>query len=98
MLVNEATLQAWTPRMLSVLRIMAALLFLQYGLSKYFGFPANPPANFRMFSLIGLAGAIELIGSLLLLVGLARGGVHHVRRDRRRLLHAPRPERLLPAG
>jgi hypothetical protein len=24
---------------------MAALLFLQYGLSKYFGFPANPPAN-----------------------------------------------------
>ena len=70
MLVNEAKLQAWSPWMLSVLRIMAALLFLQYGLSKYFGFPANPPANFRMFSLIGLAGAIELIGSLLLLVGL----------------------------
>jgi putative oxidoreductase len=69
-MLNHATLQAWTPRMLSVLRIMAALLFLQYGLSKYFGFPAKPPANFAMFSLIGLAGAIELVGSLLLLIGL----------------------------
>ena len=70
MFINQAALQAWTPRMLSVLRIMAALLFLQYGLSKYFGWPANPPANFRMVSLIGLAGAIELLGGLLLLAGL----------------------------
>jgi putative oxidoreductase len=70
MLVNEAKLRLWAPHMLSVLRIVAALLFLQYGLSKYFGFPANPPANFRIISLIGLAGAIELVGSLLLLVGL----------------------------
>jgi uncharacterized membrane protein YphA (DoxX/SURF4 family) len=99
MRVNEAKLQAWAPRMLSVLRIVAALLFLQYGLSKYLGYPARPPANFSMLSLLGLAGAIELIGSLLLPVGLvALGGVHHVRRDRRRLFHAPRPERLLPAG
>jgi putative oxidoreductase len=70
MVINETALQAWTPRMLSVLRIVAALVFLQYGLSKYFGFPAHPPANFTMFSLIGLAGAIELVGSLFLLVGL----------------------------
>jgi putative oxidoreductase len=69
-MLNEARLNAWTPRMLSVLRIMAALLFLQYGLSKYFGFPAKPPVNFAMFSLIGLAGAIELVGSLLLLAGV----------------------------
>jgi putative oxidoreductase len=68
--MNEGSLQAWTPRMLSVLRIMAALVFLQYGLSKYFGFPAHPPANFTAFSLIGLAGAIELVGSLFLLIGL----------------------------
>jgi putative oxidoreductase len=70
MLIKEASLQAWTPPIQSVLRIMAALLFLQYGLSKYFGFPAHPPANFTMFSLLGLAGAIELVGSLLLLAGL----------------------------
>jgi putative oxidoreductase len=70
MLVSEAKLQAWAPQMLSVLRIVAALLFLQYGLSKYFGYPAKPPANFSMLSLLGLAGTIELVGSLLLLVGL----------------------------
>ena len=69
-MLNEASLHAWTPRVLSVLRIIAALLFLQYGLSKYFGFPARPPANFGMFSLIGLAGAIELVGSVLLLIGV----------------------------
>jgi uncharacterized membrane protein YphA (DoxX/SURF4 family) len=51
MWINEASLQAWAPRMLSVLRIMAALLFLQYGLSKYFGFPANPPPNFHMLQI-----------------------------------------------
>jgi putative oxidoreductase len=70
MLINEASLSAWTPRILSVLRIMTALVFLQYGLSKYFGWPAHSPPNFTMFSLIGLAGAIELIGSLFLLAGL----------------------------
>ena len=70
MLIDGARLQPWTPRVLSILRIVASLVFLQYGLSKCFGFPANPPANFHMLSLIGLAGAIELIGSLLLLAGL----------------------------
>ena len=66
----EATLLRWAPQMLAVLRIFVALLFLQSGLSKYFGFPAPQPANFTVFSLIGLAGAIEIVGSLLLLVGL----------------------------
>ena len=51
-------------------RIFIALLYLQHGLSKYFGFPTPQPANFHMVSLYGLAGAIETIGSLLLLFGL----------------------------
>jgi putative oxidoreductase len=70
MLGREATLTRWAPHMLGVLRIFVALLYLQSGLSKYFGFPAPPPANFTMLSLIGLAGIIEITGSLLLLVGL----------------------------
>ena len=61
----------WSDRALSVLRIITALLFLQHGLAKHFGFPhvANFD-NLKVFSLLGLAGAIEIVGSLLLLVGL----------------------------
>jgi putative oxidoreductase len=63
-------LARWSPEVLGILRIFVALLYLQSGLSKYFGFPAPPPANFAAFSLMGLAGVIETVGSLLLLVGL----------------------------
>jgi putative oxidoreductase len=61
----------WSDRMLSVLRIIAALLFLQHGLAKYFGFPHVAAFdNLKVLSLVGLAGAIEIIGSLLLFLGL----------------------------
>ncbi|HKF71678.1 MAG TPA: DoxX family protein [Stellaceae bacterium] len=65
-----ATLEKWQPQMLSALRIFLALLYLQSGLSKYFGWPGPQPQNFTMFSLFGLAGLIEIFGSLLLLLGL----------------------------
>jgi putative oxidoreductase len=63
--------QVWSERMLSILRIVAALLFLQHGLAKLFGFPhvANFD-NLQLVSLIGLAGLIELFGGLLLVAGL----------------------------
>ncbi|MBI3709441.1 MAG: DoxX family protein, partial [Proteobacteria bacterium] len=35
---------AWAPRLLSVLRIVLGLLYMQHGLSKLFAFPAPPPA------------------------------------------------------
>jgi putative oxidoreductase len=62
---------AWRDRVLAVLRIMTALLFLQHGLAKHFGFPhvANFD-NLQVVSLVGLAGAIEIVGSVLLLIGL----------------------------
>ena len=62
--------QRWAPRLLSVLRIVTAFLFMAHGAQKLLGFPApmtSPPA---LFSLIGLAGALELVGGALLLVGL----------------------------
>jgi putative oxidoreductase len=63
-----ARLERWRPYALSVLRIIVALLFLQHGLQKFFGFPiAGPPT---LSALIILAAAIELFGGLLLLVGL----------------------------
>ncbi len=67
----ETFSQTWSPRMLSILRVVTALLFLQHGLAKHFGFPhvANFD-NLQVFSLIGLAGGIEVVGSVLLLLGL----------------------------
>jgi putative oxidoreductase len=65
----ERRLARFSPEILSILRIVTALLLLQHCLSKFFGFPAamNAPAT---FSLIWFAGAIELVGGILLLVGL----------------------------
>jgi putative oxidoreductase len=57
------------PYLLSVLRIMVGLLFMQHGLSKLFGFPAG--AGFPAFlSLPWFEGCIELIGGGLIVIGL----------------------------
>ena len=55
--------------MLSILRIVVALLFLEHGLSRLFGFPSPLPAP-ALFSLYWFAGAIELVGGALLALGL----------------------------
>ncbi len=65
-----SALENYRPQMLSILRIFLGLLYLQFGLSKYFGWPGAQPQNFTMMSLIGVAGIIEIVGSLLLLFGL----------------------------
>jgi putative oxidoreductase len=63
---------AWEPRVLSILRIMVALLYLQHGLNKLFDFPATPNhAPYQLMTLVpGVAGLLEVVGSLLLLIGL----------------------------
>jgi putative oxidoreductase len=69
--MNSDALDVWAPRMLSVLRIIVALLFIDHGSQKLLGFP--PPMGgqgLALFSLLGLAGVLELFGGLLLLVGL----------------------------
>ena len=61
----------WAPRILSVMRIVLGLILLQYGLAKLFGWPAVPMfANLKWLSLFGIAGVFELIGGLLLILGL----------------------------
>jgi putative oxidoreductase len=68
---NKDIERAWGPRALSVLRIVAALLFIEHGSAKLFGFPDVPMfENLDLFSLLGLAGVLEFFGGLLLLVGL----------------------------
>src|SRR5438270_10306895 len=62
----------WEPRMLSILRIITGLLFVEHGTQKIFSFPA--PANarpFELFTLVpGLAGVMELVGGILIILGL----------------------------
>ena len=70
MFESEAFREVWAPRLLSVVRILLGLLYLQHGLSKYLGFPAPSPQNFQILSLLGLAGAIETIGGLMLALGI----------------------------
>ena len=61
----------WRPQALAVLRIVTAFLILQHASSKFFGMPHVAYFdNLQVFSLIGLAGAIELVGGVLLLLGL----------------------------
>ncbi len=60
----------WAPKILSVLRIVTAFLFMQHGGQKLFGFPAPLQAAHPLFSLIGVAGILEFFGGLLLLIGL----------------------------
>src|SRR4029450_11593749 len=63
--------EVWSPRLLSLLRIVTAYLFLLHGSAKLLGFPHV--AMFRTLSVTspeGVAGLLELVGGALLLVGL----------------------------
>lgn len=60
----------WSPRLLSVLRIVTALLFIPHGTQKLFGFPGAQQAVSPLLSLMGIAGILECVGGVLLLLGL----------------------------
>jgi putative oxidoreductase len=54
-----------------VLRIVTALLFIEHGTQKLFGFPPGENAGgVELMSLIGLSGVLEAFGGLLILIGL----------------------------
>ena len=63
-------LSAWSPQVLSVLRIIAALLFMEHGLMKLFGFPApQPGVPDPLPPLLLAAACIEVVGGVLLTLG-----------------------------
>ena len=70
--MNALELQTvWAPRLLSVLRIVTALIFMAHGTQKLLGFPAPPGSGLPpTFSLFWIGGVMELVGGLLILVGL----------------------------
>ena len=69
-MANAIFYSRWSPHVLSVLRIVIGLLFLEHGTQKILGFPLSPNPPPALLSLQGLQGAIELVGGLLILVGL----------------------------
>jgi putative oxidoreductase len=68
--MDTASLETvWAPRVLSILRIVAGLLFFEHGTSKLLGFPPSEHSP-EFLSLSWIAGALELVGGALLIVGL----------------------------
>ena len=63
-------LDRYSPYMLAVLRIMTALLFMEHGTQKLFGFPPGSNPQPPLFSIFGFAGLLEVFGGALILIGL----------------------------
>ncbi len=67
--------QSWSPYLQSVLRIVAAILFMLAGTAKMFAFPVGLPPNggtAQLFSELWIGGMLEVIGGALMLSVSAR--------------------------
>jgi putative oxidoreductase len=70
-IMNSDLMATWAPRLLSVLRIVAGLQFLEHGTQKFFSFPLRATAAApELASLYGVQGCIEIVGGLLIILGL----------------------------
>ena len=58
------------PQVLSLLRIVTGLMFMQHGTQKIFGFPAPARGPFELMSQMGIGGVLELVGGVLIVLGL----------------------------
>lgn len=72
MLDASAAWRAWEPHLLSIVRIVVGLLYMEHGLAKIFDFPPMPNhAPYQLLTLVpGLAGILEAAGGLLIALGL----------------------------
>ena len=67
--MNSLT-EKYSGQALSLLRIVTALLFLEHGTSKILSYPLTQMSGPAMWSIYWVAGIVEIIGSVLLLLGL----------------------------
>ena len=72
MSIFEPSRSPWRGRMLSILRIVAGTVFITFGTMKLFNFPPLPAGMppIPLMSQLGLAGTLESIGGLLIIIGL----------------------------
>ena len=69
--LNHAFFATWTPRAQALLRIVTGYLYLTHGTAKLLGVPHVAMFDkLQLFSLMGFAGVLELVGGILLLLGL----------------------------
>jgi putative oxidoreductase len=74
--MNEPTIvskwKTYAPQLRSILRIVAAIVFIQIGTMKLFGYPMSMPGGktAEFFSEIWIAGFLETFGGVLILIGL----------------------------
>ena len=66
----EGIIATWTPRILSALRIITALLFIEHGTAKILRFPESPDIPAELPAIALVAGVLEIFGGALVTVGL----------------------------
>lgn len=64
------TATAWAPRAHGLMRIVTGLLFLQHGTTKYLNIPPSQMYGISPASMGGFAGILELVGGILIVIGL----------------------------
>lgn len=71
MSIFEPSRSVWTGRMLSLLRIVAGVLFIEHGTQKVFGFPPTTviPVPVTLMSALGVAGLLETFGGIAIVLG-----------------------------
>ena len=68
---SKVSIGSLKPLAFTALRVMTGLLFLEHGTSKLLGFPHEPKLDaLQLFSLMGFAGVLELVGGALIVLGL----------------------------
>ena len=69
--ISPSFFDSWSPRILSILRIVAGFMFIAHGTQKLFNAPAGAQNQAApVLSFMGFAGILELAGGALLIVGL----------------------------
>ena len=71
-MIDPAFFSRWAPRLLSILRIVAGLLYLEHGTAKLLHYPYADYLVLKdpLWSLSGVAGFFDSIGGTLLILGL----------------------------